>query len=278
MLQKHVFSFAYQDQQIPFYAWSHLESNQPPTTVVFLGTGQTGRIPYWVARAATPGTVVVQGAPHWKSHPSGHDLYDFMHAFTAAALQSARQLFGLKRLHVVAESQAAPGAVVAACKQPELIHNVVLIAPNGFLADRLGNSPEARLRALRRRAVKSMLQLPQSPLHDPRNLYAGLMIMRAMLAEAERGASRRKYAQGLSYDMREDCRKLLALQKKTGAHCTVLLGTRDRLFPAHEVADAIKTAGLADLIVQILPDMTHSSLATRGGRQALQTALKLARS
>lgn len=278
MLQKHDFSFDYQGQQIAFYAWSNIEPEQRPTTVVFLGTGQVGRLPYWVARSSTPGTIVVQGAPHWKSHPSGHDLYDFMHVFSMASLRAIQEEFAVTHLHVVAESQATPGAVSAASALPELVRNVVLVAPLGFSADILGNSPEARFRKLRRRAMRSMLQLPQSPLHDPRNLYAGLMILKGVLAETERGASRRKYAQGLSYDMREDCRKLLAVQRKTGAKCFILLGLRDRLFPAHEVSEVIKTAGLTDLEVRILPDMTHSSLATRGGRQALQTALKLARS
>lgn len=278
MLQRHNFFFDYRDQQIPFHVWSHLESGQKPTTVILLGTGQTGRLPYWVARAAQPGTLVVQGSPHWKSHPSAEDIYDFMHGYTAAALRSVQQEFALDRIQLIAESQAAPSAVVAACTMPGLIHNVVLIAPLGFCAQSLGDTPEARLRMLQRRAFRSMFQLPQSPLHDPRNFYAGVMILRAIFAEAERGASRRKYAQGLSYDMREDCRELLALQRKTGAHCTVLLGKRDRLFPADEVTDVIKSAGLDELRVHILPDMTHSSLATRGGWRALHTALELARS
>lgn len=278
MVKRYRCIFVYQQQQVPFFVWANMSDAEPPSTMVLLGTGQTGRLPYWVARATQPGTVVVPGAPHWLAHPSAEDLYDFMEAYTLAAVQSVRQLFGAQRVHMVAESQAAPAAIVAARKLPDVVHNVVLIAPLGFLAEAWGGTQEARLRTLHRRALKSMLQLPQSPLHDPRNLYAGLMILRAMLSESERGASWRKYAKGLAYDVRQDCQKLLAAQQQTGARCMVVAGDRDCLFPATEIMQVIAKAGLDGVAVHVLPAMTHSSLATRGGRQALRTAVELAKS
>jgi len=43
--------FTYRNKQIPFSFWVNPGYTQPDT-IIFLGTGQIKRIPYWVAKAA----------------------------------------------------------------------------------------------------------------------------------------------------------------------------------------------------------------------------------
>lgn len=274
---RHTGHFRYEGSDLPFHFWSHLQDGQTPDTIIFLGTGQTKLIAKWAAQASPTGTVVVEGAPHWHAHPSAHDIYDFMYGFTRAAFLQVCAAFRLTLAHVVAQSQAAPGVVRLGSEYGPRVGNVVLLAPLGFAATIFGATPRQRMRTLILRGARTFLQPSQSPLYDPRNLYVGLMLLRAFLLESERGASTRKYAAGLAYDMRADCRRLLHAHEPVGKTVTMLLGEQDKVFTVHEIQPLVAEAGLESLAIEVLPGVSHLSLAVRSARQVLQKAVAVAR-
>ena len=278
VIRRHIRSFKYADKTISFDYWSNIQNDEAPDTIIFLGTGQTGRIAQWVTHATPSGVVVVEGAPHWHAHQSGEDIYDFMYAFTLAALRAVLDEFSLSSAHLIAQSQAAPGVVRLGNNFTEEVDNIVLMAPLGFAVTIFGDTPEARARTLMRRAGRTFLQLSQSPLYDPRNIYIGLTLLRAILSESERGASKRKYGTGLSYDMREDCRSLVGRQAKRGKTVALLLGGKDKVFTVKEILPLIEAAGIKGLKIHTLPGASHLSLAVHGGKKVLKTAVDIVRS
>jgi pimeloyl-ACP methyl ester carboxylesterase len=270
-------TFAYAGKEIQFDFWSHLDGAAPPDTILFLGTAQNGRVPYWAAKAAPAGVVVVEGAPHWQAHPSAGDLYDFMAGYTRAAFEAVRQEFGWTAVHVIAHSQAVPGAVSLANELPQHVRNVALMAPLGFATSTFGDTPRARFKTLRRRGWRTMLQPSQRPWRDPRNLYVGLMVLHAIWAETERGASSRKYGAGLSYDILEDLRQLMRRQQQKGASLTVVFGGKDKIFPADEIVPQLERGGLNEVRRVILPGVSHLSLGARAGSQVVEAVVETVR-
>lgn len=200
-----------------------------------------------------------------------------MYSYTETAFLAVLTEFGLPAAHVVAQSQAAPGVVKLGISHTASVRNVVLYAPLGFAATTFGNTSEERLQTLARRARQSLMQRSQLPIYDPRNLYAGFAILRAITREVERGASKRKYAKGLSYDMREDCKTLVKKLKAQGTTVTLLLGDQDKIFTVDDIQPALKEAGITDMHIHVLPDISHLSLAVRAGKRVLQVATDIAR-
>lgn len=276
-IERHTGLFAYANKVIPFTYWSHLQDDEAPDTVIFLGTGQTGRIARWAAQVSPPGTIIVEGAPHWHAHPSANDLYDFMYAYTLAAFRIVQKKFSITSAHLIAQSQAAPGAVKLGNEYPQQVGNIVLLAPLGFAATIFGDTVEERVRTLIRRAKQTFFQLQQSPFYDPRNFYVGYMILRAILQESERGASRRKYGTGLSYDMLEDFRALVERHTKHSKTVTLLLGDKDKVFTAKEIRPLVEAAGIKDAKIHILPGVSHLSLGVRGSKKVLSAAVATVR-
>ena len=276
-VKRHSGVFNYNGRPIRFQFWSRLEPNQTPDTIIFLGTLQTGRIAKWATQKTPAGTIVVEGARHWNAHPNADDLYDFMYGYTLAAFQAVSHEFSLASAHIVAQSQAAPGAVLLGKNYGGNINNIVLLAPLGFAATIFGSTPRQRVSILLRRIGRTLLQPSQLPIYDPRNLYIGLIILRGILRESNLKASPRKYAKGLAYDMREDCRVLVERQTKNGNTVTILLGSQDKLFTTSEIPLIIKEAGIQNLKIHILPGVSHLSLAVRKGKKVLHSAVAVAR-
>lgn len=245
-------------------------------SIVFLGSGQHGRITKWVAANTPIGTVVVEGLPHKMADRNAHDLKEFAHRYTSTALLAVLKAFDLDSVHIVAESQAAPGVIWAALDDLRRVKNVALIAPLGFTAHILGSSPKERLKELKRRAFLSAMQLPQSPLYDWRNFYLNSLMLPALLFDTRWRASGQKYAVGASHDLREDCRRLAAGLHRQDNTLTLILGHRDRIFPPAEITEAVEKAGIKYLSITILKT-SHTSLATRDGKTTLRKAIAAVR-
>lgn len=278
LLEKHTAIFNYQEQAITFRYWTHTSSLFQIDTVIFLGTGQMGKIPKWVATLAPPGVAVIEGLPHWKADPSGRDLKRFSEAYTLSAFKTVLANHRLDAAHVIGVSQAAPGVLWMAVTLPALIRNVSLVEPLGLTKRVFGTTDTARLRTLKKRALRSMLQFRQSPFYSPRNLYALLLLLRVRLLETERGASDRKYAEGLSHDMLEECRQILKQQLSKHARFLMFLGGKDVIFPYSEVNAALDEAGLKHIKVIILPKTAHTSFTARQDKAALRRIVTTTRS
>lgn len=270
--------FTYLDKRIPFSFWSNAVPGAAPDTVLFLGTGQIGRIPKWVAAAAPPGVAVIEGLPHWHSHPDAHDLPEFSHAYTKSAYETVLETFALPRMHVIAESQATPSTMWLVNQMPGQIGNVALLLPMGLNTSNFGETDEARLSELKRRSLRTFLQPEQSPLRDPRNLYVAAGLLRANAPGLLNGATARKHAKGISADMSEEFRALLNDAPQYSRQVFLFLGGKDTIFPADEISQALKAKSLHQPQVVVVPEATHASLAAKASRQLLQKAVEAVRS
>jgi pimeloyl-ACP methyl ester carboxylesterase len=274
---KQVGIFRYAGKEVAFVFWYFAEHDSSPDTVLFLGAGQVGSIGRWVTQSVGNNVVVVEGLPHWHAHPSGADIIDFSSLYVRAAFRQVRRRFKRSSMNIIAESQAAPAALLLARHYPRAVRNVVLIRPLGFTVQAFGDSEDARLRTFRRRALKSLLQFSQSLLHDPRNLGIVVIVVGIVLKEPSIASLARKYAAGISYDLLQDCREIVANQKRKGHSLTLLLSEKDRLFPPQEITTALKNADINGIDVEVVPRLSHASLAVRASRRVLQQALAIAR-
>lgn len=266
-------SFLYGDKKISFNFWLSAEKDLSPDTVIFLGAGQVGSIPRWVARSAGPGVIVVDGLPHWEAHPSGHDTAQFAIAYVQSAFGVIKKEFGLSGLNVIAESQAALATVILARMAPHQIRNIVLARPVGFSVQAFGKTDQERLRVFRRRILRTAFQL----IHHPRNLAIAMIMFRAMLREPNLAALNKKYAVGISYDLLQDYKQVAESQKRKGHSLVILLGDRDRLFPSSEILAAFKALQLDDTPIRIVPKTGHASFATPSSKALLRQAIEIVR-
>lgn len=270
-------TFRYGKKEITFNFWiDRTEANLEPDTVLFLGAGQTGSICRWVAHAAGPRVVVVEGLPHWEAHPSAEDIVEFSKAYIHTALQAVLTAFTLPSVNIIGESQAAPATVVLASSAPDKVRNIVLIRPLGFSVHAFGSSDQERLHAFRRRIMRTALQFSQSFFHDPRNVGVISIMTRTMLREPTMRALVKKYAAGIAYDILEDCRQVAKQQQLNGHSFTILLGEKDKMFPPSEVVAVLKSSGIVGVTIKILPKTVHSSLAVRSSKVILKQAIDIA--
>jgi pimeloyl-ACP methyl ester carboxylesterase len=276
-IQKHTGTFTYGHKKILFYFWAHAATDAPIDTIIFLGSGQSGRIPRWIAENAPAGTVVVDGLPHREAEHDAHDLKDFSREYTTCALRAVLKTFNIASLHVVALSQAAPGAIWMAEKLQGQVRNIALVMPLGFTREVLGDSSEERLKELKKRAFWTSLQLSQSPLYDLRNVYLGLMLLHVLLFDSKWTASGPKYAKGSSYDLRQEYHDLAATQQRKGCSLTLLVGEKDKIFPGHEILASLQKINAGHLPVVTLAGTSHSSLVTRGDKKTLGHIIAVAR-
>jgi pimeloyl-ACP methyl ester carboxylesterase len=277
LLQKHIGTFHYGQKAIPFYFWSHTPAEGDIIdTIIFLGSGQSGRIARWVAENAPAGTAVIEGLPHKEADRDAHDLKEFVRRYAETAFLAALKTFKISSANVIAESQAAPGAMWASLDRSDKVKSVALIAPLGLTARTLGSTPRQRFKELKKRTFFSAVQFVHSPLYDSRNFYLNALMLHVLLYDSRWGVSGRKYAIGASYDLREDCSKLARQLHKKGNRLTLILGTRDKMFPANEVMDALEEIG-AKYITSVVIRGSHTSLAIRDGKRILNQTVQAVR-
>ncbi|HSX06587.1 MAG TPA: hypothetical protein VLG92_02610 [Candidatus Saccharimonadia bacterium] len=275
-VRRHQGHFSYKNELIAYSFWSNTDDNQEPDVVLLLGAGQTDAIARMVAERAGTGVVVVEGVPHWHADPSAEDIEDFTKLYFESAYQKVASIFSSASMHVLAESQAAPAAIVLSSKLKG-VGNLGLIRPLGFSVQAFGSTTEARLKTFRKRILQSLLQYPQSFLYDPRNLWVGAVITRAMLREASFASLSKKYAAGISYDSLQDFQHTAQVRHKAGNTISLILGEKDKMFPPEEITTALSSLHIPHVSIVILPSVSHSSLATRGSHKVLAAALKAVR-
>jgi hypothetical protein len=276
-VKKHSRLFSYSGNEIPFSYWSNIEDDGAPDTVIFLGAGAVGAVPRMVVNRAGMGVVVVEGVPHWHADQSGTDIPEFSRSYFLSVYRTILDAFGVTSLHVIGESQAAPAPVFLSISLPKSVRNIALIRPLGFTVNTFGDTPNTRMKVFRKRILQTYLQLPQSFLHDPRNLLVSLTVIRAMLSEPTIASLSRKYAAGISYDLLRECKLAAKLQHKAGNTLTLILGEKDKMFPPNEIITALGSLKIEDIDIVTVPQDTHSSLAVRASERVLRTALEKVR-
>ena len=263
VVEKHSAFFAYRGRKIAFHFYTKQQANVPVDSVIFLGTGQVGKIPRWVASNAPPGVAVVEGLPHWESDPSGRDLVEFSHLYTQAAQAAVLKELQRSSMHIIGSSQAAPGIIWLANNHPEQVQNIALVLPMGLNTAHFGSDDKAKFKELRKRSLQSMMQKDQSIFGDIRNAYISLNLLRIILAGINDGSTVEKYTVGISQDMTAAMRQLVASQKHLGRKLTVYVGAQDKVFPPSEVRRTLNDADIHDVTIVTVPNISHGSLATR---------------
>ena len=272
-VKKHQALFAYANKEIPFYFWLQ-ESTAPPDTVFFLGTGQVGKIPRWIAQIAPAGVVVVEGIPHWHSDASASDLVEFSLAYTKCAYEAVLETFKLPSMNIIGESQACPPTIWLANQLPEKIRNIALILPMGLNTSSFGETDDAKFKELRKRSLQTILHPEQ---FDLRNLYAAMQLLRIILSGMKDGSTVKKYTKGISQDITEEFRALLKHREMKSHSVTLFLGERDKLFPAHEIEQSLKKASINTAYIEIIPRKSHTSLVVKTARPIISRVVEVVR-
>lgn len=262
LVNKHTAFFLYQGKKIIFNFYAKQQAGTLVDTALFLGTGQVGRVPRWVAANVPAGVVVIEGLPHWESEPDGSDLVVFSQLYIQSAYEAVLKTFKISAMHIIGSSQAAPGVIWLA-NNTEQIKNVALVLPMGLNTAHFGSGGEARFKELRKRALLTVLQKDQSVLGDIRNVYISLNLIRIILAGISDGSTVNKYTVGISQDMTETMRQLTAKQKHLRRKLRVYVGEQDKVFPPNEIQQTLNEAGIQDVAIITVPDISHGSLATR---------------
>jgi pimeloyl-ACP methyl ester carboxylesterase len=270
-LQRYDTVMEFHGVRIPYTYWAHLQGITPPDTIVFLGTAQINKIPLWVAQQCPPGTVVVQGFPHWLTKPDASDLGEAMLAHARHALRTIMQEFGVSTMHLVAESQAAPCAIWLASKLPQSVGSICMIMPLGLNRTAYGDSSTKAFEQLVSRSIRSVLQFEQSPLHDKRNCYIVYTVAKMVISGVFDGSTTKKYTFGIMQDMTASLAALITSQPQR--RIAVILGGKDRIFPASELAATLSRPEFAPIKQIYFAKASHSSMAIRSSKALLQAAI-----
>lgn len=246
---------------VAFSMWKSGDAKTIPDTILFLGVGQTGRIPKWLAAELPPEVMVVEGIPYWHAGSSSEELEKFTCNYVAHAAAYIQQKFGVSSCNIIGHSQAAYGAVQLCLMKPEFVQNVGLLFPLGLNTHHLGRSETERWKTLKKRSFRSMLQWEQTPFHDARNIYAGYRLLHSI--RADKGSFKDKFVAGVSYDLLPDVERLSEALRLSGGSLSLGLAGNDKLFAAHEIRDTLQRLDPLNLTILELPQASHGSIAKK---------------
>jgi pimeloyl-ACP methyl ester carboxylesterase len=218
----------------------------------------------------------VDGLPHWESDPDKWDIEKFSRDYIQSTYKTVLTKFGLSSMHVLGESQAAPGTVLLANTSPNKIRNLALIRPLGFSVDAYGATPEQRYKNFRRRIFLTQLQIWRRLLIEPRYLQISLLAYRAIRREPSQKAIKDKYTAGVSYDLTHHCRSAANKLHAQGGTLIILIGKDDKIFSAAEILATLRKGNIKYVSTVLLPG-GHASLAVRSSKVVLQKALRIVR-
>jgi hypothetical protein len=261
------FEFAYGGRKLPFCIWRRSGEEQV-TAIVFLGTVQIGHLPRWAAEHCPPGTLIVEGAPHWHAAKDGSDILEYMEAYTLCAYRAAEATWRVGNARMVADSQAVPGLLRLLVEHSQLIPDaVVLLQPLGLNSASFGTNRQQRIWEFRERVWRNLRFQYRHLLTDSHLRYNhGLLMTRVNVLSTR---AKYQYSSGLAYDSRNDLAQVAARMK----HVSIICGADDQLFPAEEIRRNLHESHI-DVSVKVLPGIPHSPLPTRLGLQLLDAALE----
>ncbi len=233
-------------------------------TILLLGSGQVERMFHRVAQLCPPHIAVVQGAPHWLIDEDNAN--DFMAAFVKQALDYLLA-HTQTQLHIIAESQAAPPTIFY-CAQPKhlsRLSQLILIQPLG-LTHNYYQSHRRVIKLFQRRVVKNMLHQFGSLLTDKymRRNYRTVM----KRVDLTNTIIQHQFIHGLSVNSFGDLQQV----HHHNRHIVIISGKHDALFPPHIIKQNLAKYQLP-ISLTTVPQVAHSSLATRQGHRLLTIAL-----
>lgn len=274
------FSFAFKSplssRDVRVQLWKNGNPDITPDTIVFLGVGQNGKIPKWVAKYLPPEVIVVEGIPYQHAGPGEQDLEIFTAEFASKTVSFVQKTFGTKSYNIIGHSQAAYGAVLLSLRNPEAIQNVGLLFPLGLNVRHLGKTGDERWQSLKKRSLRSMIQWEQTPFHDATNIYAGYRLFHAI--RADKTHFKDKFIVGVSYDLLPDVKRLTEQLQIAGTSLVIGLAGNDKLFAAHEIRDTLEEVDPINLTILELAKATHGSIAKKSHQAFIQEFVNAVRS
>lgn len=260
----HDFWYTYNARRVDYSIW--LSKNTVDIkTILFLGSVQIGKLPVWIAEACPPGTIVVQGAPHWLAAEDGSDISTFMHRFAKEVFGHIESLYTITDSAIIAESQAAPCVLRHLATHNLKVSNIVLLQPLGFNSTTYNLPLHDRVRLFRLRVNKNFHYQLRTLLLDRRLVHNHVqMIQTVGLSNPKSNA---QYGMGLTYNATTDAKKLHA----ANTPIVIICGEIDQLFPPHEIKATLQKNQLKIPVI-VIPRVPHSPLAAKQGLKLLAAA------
>lgn len=267
MLTRFTSSYLYDGKEIKVYYW--LDPDAAIHTVLYLGTVQVHLLAKWVAEFCTPGTVVVEGAEHWHAKPDGSDIPDFMFQYGFEAFKTIRAAYGFSRVHLIAESQAVPGAIKLCLDQRhrKFVTRMTLLQPLGLNTKAFGSDDTVRIKTFRRRIAANIRYQLKALIADSRLRHNHRQLIKTI--DLKSPMAQAQYASGIAYDATPDLVQLLQSYDAVRIIC----GGQDRIFRADEIISNLYTHNLA-VTISVIPGVPHSPLATQLGLKLVRAALE----
>lgn len=265
-VQKSNFIYTYRHSQVHYSIWANLV-NGSVQTIVFLGVAQIERLAQWVAESCPPGTLVVQGAPHWHASNDGSDLHTYMEGFVTNVFDILLEQFHIDEVHIVAESQAVPGVIkiLLLKKYNSHLKKLTLLQPLGLNKRAFTESTGESAKTLQKRIVANMRYQLIPMLTDGRLRYNHRLLHRVTGIHTKK--ARAQYNVGLTYDATDDLLQLYAITK----NIIIICGEKDKLFSPHEIKNNLANHKIA-VRVHVVKNVPHSPLATKHGQKLLHEA------
>lgn len=257
------FQSSYNGQSITFVAWAN-HTNGPVVSVLFLGTLQVAKLPRWVAESCPPGTVVVQGLPHWYARDDGSDMPEFSVNFIRCAFDALINQHDFDKVNVIAESQAVPGVtkLLARPKYQPHLKQLILLQPLGLNSQAFAGSLDQRISVFQKRINANLVQQLGPLLTDRRLRYNHRLLFKSV--NLRNAKDRAQYGSGLTYNAIPDLQQLY----KVNPNIRIICGAKDKLFVPAEIQESLRAAQL-QIAVTTVSGVPHMPLATRLGRRLL---------
>lgn len=269
-LEQTTYTYRYNNTNISYTIWATKGEGNIVETVIFLGTIQIDNLVKWVAESCPPGTIVVQGVPHWLAQSDGSDIPEYMFHFTKCVLDALLKDFSLTRAHIIAESQAVPGILKLFTwkRYTHYAKKITLLQPLGLNTAAYQGAEELRIKVFRRRIIANLLHQFPTLMFDRRLRYNHRLANKMVGIALRNPKARAQYSSGLSYDAMSHLRHLASLHKDV----VIICGANDKIFPAAEIRAALIENKIT-IPVHAIKGAPHSPLATRYGRRLLTAAL-----
>lgn len=257
------YSFLHHGTKISYNTWL-IEPLETPRTVLFLGAAQVGILGEWITRHCPPGTVVVQGLPHWLV--DDEDITAFAITYSTEALKEILTRYHVETIDIIAESQAAT-SVIKLFSNPEFesrLGSLVLVQPLGLnqaIFQAASDPFSLFLRRTFHNAKHQSLQLFEWMFyHNARQISKHLSLRDPLF--------RKHYTTGVMQNIAPELKILYDDRRHRTA---IICGEKDMLFPPSEIKATLRKYTIGTPIL-VIPKVPHSPLVTKHGLKLLKAA------
>lgn len=262
-IEKYSFEFQYGSKTVPYSIYTN-DDWKDIKRVLLLGTLQLASSAKAVVKRMPPGTAVVQGAPHWVAKKDGSDIMEFVFGYTDHAIDSVLKHNGHAPIHVIADSQAAPGAIYYAIDRTDQLARLSLVQPLGLNAHAFTGDSKNRAHILNKRGNATIRQQIRYAHIDSAIVRYHAQIFFYLIRNTLNGVAEAQYGAGLArssvYDLKRITGKL---------PISIIACQHDKIFPPSELALTLRENNINDIEFIIAKGLPHSLLASRGGRRLL---------